>query len=351
MPAIKLAKQPGYIYDLLFVFYLKYNKEYCLDNFVNKKSDKDDKEFYEQILKMFSPISDDLYVFFHALKNGKCFVSSNYFDSFKNSFTSDFDISFLQKALSDYSEVVKQAIYFYFHALSSEDVEKAIGSSVYLFEIIKKSSYSDEEKSRLYEFFINPIPYIQKLQYELMVKELQLSNYYEKHYALILDSYNSLTFEKLNEQVKPLKDIDFIKADKQQLILSFCLLNKNCVSFISVTEGVVYLLGYDYVATIGYIKDRSISIKLDEFGSALAEESRVRMLDLMLEKGEISCKDLERIFNFSGSTAYHHLMTLAKYGVIKTRNEGKTILYSVNTKCFDVVIDVLSKYSSRKERS
>ena len=87
-------------------------------------------------------------------------------------------------------------------------------------------------------------------------------------------------------------------------------------------------------------------VKLDEFGSALGEESRVRMLDFMLERKEITCKDLERTFNFSGSTAYHHLTILLRYGVVKTRNEGKTVLYSVNQTHFDAVVKVLKKYTT-----
>ena len=349
MPNIKLIKEPGYIFDLLFIFFLKYNTEYCMEMFVNKKKETEDKEFYQRILKDFSPISDDLYVFFHAQKNGRCFFSYSYFTHYKKQFTSSYNFEFLQKELSNYPELIQRLIRFYFYELTDEDVENCVNSNVTLFEIIKKSDYSDTEKSRLYEFFMNPIPYIQKLQYELMTKEIQLSVYYEKNYSLIFDAYNGLTVDLLIDQLKPIKDYSFMKNEETHLYISFGLLNSELINIIRANEGVVAVLGIDYLKGGKEIEEKKISIKIDEFGSALSEESRVKMLDMMLERGEITCKDLERSFNFSGSTAYHHLTILLKYGVIKTRNEGKTILYSVDNKSFDAVIDALSKYSSNKK--
>ena len=349
MPNIKLIKEPGYIFDLLFIFFLKYNTEYCMEMFVNQKKETEDKEFYQRILKDFSPISDDLYVFFHAQKNGRCFFAHSYFDHYKNNFTSDYNFEFLQRELSNYDEVVRRAVQFYFYDLSEEEMETCIHSNVKFFEVIKNSDYTDTEKSRFYEFFINPSPYIQKLQYELMAKEVQLSAYYEKNYLSILDAYNQLTIDILIDQLKPLKDLSFFKNDGSQLLVSFCLINRVCIRYMPATDCISYLLGVEYLSKIETIQHSDASVKLNEFGSALSEESRVKMLDLMLEKNEITCKDLERTFNFSGSTAYHHLTILLKYGVIKTRNEGKTIFYSVNNKRFDAVIDVLNKYSSNKK--
>lgn len=350
MPNIKLIKEPAYIFDLLFIFFLKYNTDYCMENFVNKKKETEDRAFYEQILKDFSPISDDLHVFFYAQQNGRCFFTYSYFYPYKEHFASDYNASFLQQKLSDYPKVIRKVIQYYFHELTEEQIDICLNSNVTLFEIIKKSDYSDTEKSRFYEFFMDPIPYIQKLQYELMAKEVQLSAYYEKNYSRIFDAYNHLTIDILVEQLKPLRDLQFLKNGESKLFLSICLINKGCINFTSMNQGFVFLLGDEYMSGIEAAQNQSILIKLDEFGAAIAEESRVKMLDLMLERGEITCKDLEKIFSFSGSTAYHHLTTLMRYGVIKTRNEGKTILYSVNHKCFDAVINLLSKYSGGREK-
>ena len=177
-----------------------------------------------------------------------------------------------------------------------------------------------------------------------------LSAYYEKNYTKILDIYNGLTFDLLNNQLENIHDLRFIKKEEIDFYVSFCLINNVCLNFIPLKDKVVYLLGEDYISSINYIQEYNEAYKLYDFGSAISEESRVKILEVIFERGEITCKDLERLFSFSGSTAYHHLTIMIKSGVIKSRNQGKTILYSINNKCFDLMIGVLKKYSSNMEK-
>ena len=65
-----------------------------------------------------------------------------------------------------------------------------------------------------------------------------------------------------------------------------------------------------------------------------------------MERKEVTCKDLEKTFNFSGSTAYHHITILTKIGAVKIRNEGKTIFYSLNRKYFDMMRAQLKVFSN-----
>lgn len=80
--------------------------------------------------------------------------------------------------------------------------------------------------------------------------------------------------------------------------------------------------------------------------SALSETSRVQILELLSVRDEVTCKDLEKVFNFSGSTAYHHITLLTRVGAVKIRNVGKTIYYSLNRKYFDTMRNALEKFSS-----
>ena len=214
-----------------------------------------------------------------------------------------------------------------------------------VYEVIKNSDYSDTEKLRLYELFINPSFYIQKLQYELTVKDMILSEYYEKNYSRILDAYNSLNVEDVMKQLSPYSAINFEENEDKNLYVTFCLLNTEHINIINLEKSFVFILGDGYVGGIQAVKKTKKIIKLHEFGSAVSELNRVNILDFILEKGEVSCKDLEQRFNFTGSTAYHHLMMLMRFGVIKSRSEGKTVFYSIDNKYFDTVIKLLYKYS------
>ena len=349
MPQMKLLKEPGYIYDLIFIFYLKFNMKLCIDSLDNSGKQSDSIRSFNELLDQFPDIPEDLFVFFHAIENGRCFITTYYFNPYSELFPTTYNFKFLQNELSDRDRLIRNLIQYYFHDLSENEIEECRHSNIALFARIKSSKYSSEEKSKLYEFFIHPEPYIQTLQFELMAKDFMLSQYYEKNYEKILEVHNQTTFELLSEQVKGLKDLSFIKENKQELYVSYCLLREFCINFFGIQEGAVYLLGCDYLSVLDFVKKQNKDVDLQDFGNALCEESRVKILLLLLEREEVTCKDLEKLFSFSGSTAYHHMTMMVKIGVIKTRNEGKTILYSLNRKYFDAVIGVLSKFSSKQE--
>ena len=349
MAQIRLLKEPGYIYDLLFIFILKFNTKLCIEDLGNDDKLSENIKYFNDLLEQFPDIPEELYVFFHTLENGRCFMTTQYFRPYKEQFTTTFNFKFLQNELTDKDRLIRKLIRFYFYELSDEAVEECMNSRTAIFLRIKDSKYSEEEKNRLYEFFIAPDSCVQTLHFELMAKEFMLSQYYEKNYEKILNVYNQTTFEVLSENLKGIDNLDFIERDKQELYVSYCLLRKYCLHFFGVEEGVVYILGYDYLSIIDFVQNRK-SLSILDLGNAICEESRVKILDLLLNREEVTCKDLEKIFSFSGSTAYHHITMMLKFGLVKTRNEGKTILYSLNRKYFDAIIDVLSKYSSRKRR-
>ena len=220
MPPIKLLKEPGYIYDLIFIFYLKFNTRLCIDTLEHYEKQSECVCYFNDVLDQFSDIPEDLFVFFHAIENGSCFITTHYFDPYSELFTTTYNFKFLQNELSDRDRLIRNLIRFYFYGLPENEIEECRNSDVILFSHIKNSKYSNEEKSRLYEFFINPDPYIQMLQFELITKEFMLSQYYQKNYQKILEVYNQTTFELLSEQVKGLKNLNFIKENKQELYLS-----------------------------------------------------------------------------------------------------------------------------------
>ena len=65
MRNVRFLKEPGYIFDLFFLFVLHFNKEYCLSNFINYNKSNEDTHYYNTILDEFPPISEDLRLFFH----------------------------------------------------------------------------------------------------------------------------------------------------------------------------------------------------------------------------------------------------------------------------------------------
>lgn len=342
MSKIILLRDPGYLYDLNFIFCLKFNRPLYIGN-TPKDKQEEAAQFYDQISELFADIPDDLYVFFHATDNGRAFLPTFYFNPYQEQFPTTYNFKFLLNELSDQNKLIRNVIRFYFYNLDEEAVEQCATSLNQIFSCIKKSDYSNEEKNRLYEFFVEPSSYIQTLQYELITKESMLSAYYKDHYQKIIDAFNETTYELLCEQLNDFIDLKFFDNIDQNLYTSYCLLNKYCVVQFFHNNCVTVLMGCEYVSVINDVKNAKPRADLYGLGTALGDENRVKILQFIDENQEITCKDLEKAFSFSGSTAYHHITIMTKSGLVQTRNEGKTLLYSINKKYVADIINILNK--------
>lgn len=347
---IKVLRDPGFLYDLHYLFFARFNTQLCIDSLADSAKREPYKKYLKEMVNRFGDISEELYVFYHANKNGRCFMTTNYMDPYKELFATDFDFRFLMSLLSDGESVRRDLIRFYLHGLSDEEFEECLTSTATLFSYIKKSEYTDEVKSKLYEFFISPEPYVSALKSELTEKEIRLSAYYKDNYQTILDVHNNTTFEALCEKVKDIENSRFLKNYDQCLYTSFCLINKYQMQLFFVSDGAVYILGFDYESIIEAIVLSKNTCPIEDMCSALGEGSRVRIIEMLLREKELTCKEIERAFSFSGSTTYHHITLLTKVGALKFRNVGKLIYYSINRDFFDQMREQLILFSNQEKR-
>ena len=105
------------------------------------------------------------------------------------------------------------------------------------------------------------------------------------------------------------------------------------------------MLGSDYNNAFDFIISRNSVPELDKFGNALAEKNRAEILELLRRKGEITIRDIEQELGFTGTNAYYHLSLMIRANMVKTRNQGRTVLYSINKNYFNAVRGILSKYA------
>lgn len=348
MNKIQLLKEPGYIYDLNFIFCLKFNEKLYIEDLPKEYKKELALEHFNDISTRFQEIPDDLYVFFHANDAGRAFLPTFYFNPYSQLFATTYNFKFLLNELSDNDRLIRNLIKFYFHDLNNEEIERCANSLQTIFSHIKNSDHTEGTKNKLYEFFIAPTRYIQLLQYELIQKEVLLSEYYKDNYQKIIELYNQTTVESLQDALKDCRNID-IKDDTiiTYIPISYCLLNNLCISVWFLKDAFLPLLGCDYTSLLKHTKSNS-NPNLYGLGMALCEKSRVQILDFLVERQEITRKDLEKAFNFSGSTAYHHLIIMTRAGLVKTRNEGKTVLYSLNKKYVANIINTFNTLLKKK---
>lgn len=344
MKILKFIKEPGYLSDLFFIFSLYFNKQYVLTNFINYNKSSEDTEYFNKLINNYLPIPDDLLLFFYFTEDKKNLITQFYYEPYKDLFFDKYSLSTVHDALSDYNQVIDNVLKFYFRNESEDELKKCKDSITEIDKLIKKSKYNGELKSALYSFFISPEPVIQKLLLELMSKEFILAKQYEENRALISQLQDSFDFLNIAERLESGKNTAINLNNFENIYVSFCLNNKNCIKTHFYENAAVLLLGADYKDAIQYLIMQNRLPELDMFGNAISESNRVDILDLMLKKEEITIKDIEQDLGFTGTNAYYHLSLMIKAGMVRTRNHGRTILYSINKNYFHMLCGMLSKY-------
>ncbi len=82
-----------------------------------------------------------------------------------------------------------------------------------------------------------------------------------------------------------------------------------------------------------------------EFCKALADDTRQRILEMLLE-GEMSVGDIADVFATSQPTISHHLNILKQFRLVNSRKEGKQVFYSINR---DNVVECCGKLMAKFE--
>lgn len=76
---------------------------------------------------------------------------------------------------------------------------------------------------------------------------------------------------------------------------------------------------------------------------ALANEDRIEIIRLLKKNSEMCAQDVEKHFFLEQSTTSHHLNTLKRAGIAKSRKRGRNILYSVDYDTFKKIIAEFSE--------
>ena len=343
MKKIKLLQEPGFLWDLYYIFYLKFNYVY-LSKFVFERENEKSVNDHSEILTRFCEFSDDLFVFFHIFSDdNSTFIYNYYLKRYEKDFLKYYNLNFMQQELSDSDQVVKNMILFCFNELDDNELEKCLNSKELLFGHIKMSSYSTEEKLKLYEFFINLPYYIHLFQRTLVDQCLCLSSYYKEHYKEIINAYDLEILYKLNGRFgKNIVDND--EKTRVEEYVSYCIIDRLHFEIFSNSKNYLYMLGSDYEHESNDNKEINSKSLLEKTCYALCEKSRINILYLLLERKEMTCKDVTENFDFSSSTAYHHLSLMEEMGLIITRREGRTVFYRVNKRRFNDMSEYLKQF-------
>lgn len=74
---------------------------------------------------------------------------------------------------------------------------------------------------------------------------------------------------------------------------------------------------------------------------ACADESRLRILNLVFENGEMCISDLERILEFTQAKTSRHLIYLKNSGMVTFRRHNHWVFYQVKDEVYEIVNQLL----------
>lgn len=346
-PEVEFIKEPGYMYDLLSMFVLYFNKEYFLSNMINYDKASADQEHYKSIIKEIEPVSNDLRIFFLMNANARTFMIHNYFDMLDKTFLTTYNLKEVQDSLRDCDSVKSKILEFYLPKLSKTKREECKNDLAELSRQMKIADLNPEIKNGLYSFFIEPEAILQKLAYELISKDFILKKKRESHTLLaeqLQESFNTKeVVEKVSQYQSQNVSIDITHYSK--LYISFSMISKNAIKYYYFSDTVILLLGTDCLSYLDYLSARETAPDLETFGKALSDKYRVGILNLAAKNKEVSIKDIESELGNGGANVYYHLSLMLKANLLRARNQGRAVIYRLNTPYFNSVRDLLLRYA------
>lgn len=344
-PEVEFIKEPGYMYDLLSMFVLYFNKEYFLSNMINYDKASADQEHYKSIIKEIEPVSNDLKIFFLMNANAKAFMMIHYFDAFHDNFLTTYCLKEVQDALRDCDSVKSKILEFYLPKLSKTKREECKNDLAELSRQMKIADLNPEIKNGLYSFFIEPEAILQKLAYELISKDFILKKKRESHVLLAEQTQKDFNAEEVIEKIAKYQNEDINLTRPSKLYITLSMINKNELKYYYYSSITALLFGTDCLSYLEYISGRETAPDLETFGNALSDKYRVGILNLAAKNKEISIKDIESELGNGGANVYYHLSLMLKANLLRARNQGRAVIYRLNTPYFNSVRDLLLRYA------
>jgi DNA-binding transcriptional ArsR family regulator len=88
----------------------------------------------------------------------------------------------------------------------------------------------------------------------------------------------------------------------------------------------------------------------DELWSAIADPSRRRVLDLLVNGGEATATELARQVRFTRQAVSKHLVVLEEAGLVRRHKQGRDVRFRVDDRRLDQATRAMADLASRWDR-
>ena len=348
MPQVKFIHQPGYIFDLISLFILHYNKDLWLDYCKNTGNSQEDLIYIKSISEEFEIESDDLYLFFAEDEVKGSFFIKKYFFEYAERFEQGYDFDFLVSEILNKEKFAQNLLDFYFP--DSGLVVNREDNSFYrsVLDLLSTSSYSDKTKNRILSFFIAPDKFIIPLIKELSDKNAMLNKFYQKNYKRIIDTQENFDIELYKEKLKKIDEKAHAYLMNENIYLSVCLILKNTVEGLKSGNSCLQIIGYDYLETLDGKLSKKTKFDIDLFGKIISDLNRIEVIKMLTSVPELSTSDIAKNLGISINAAYYHLDMMSQEDMLILRNEGRTVYYRLNRTYISKAVEAIRNMFIKK---
>lgn len=290
-------------------------------------SETEDIERAEGIASFYSKVDKRLKLFFDCERKGVSFMSQYLYEmKSKNQI----------HTIEDFLNVIKRD-----KAFKEKLILFYLGENTYLTdnEVMHALMTSFDElcsnyKEMLMYFLMFEIEYMELLFESMLFVGENLKELYRNRREKLNELERKFDFDVIVEKKRTLKKW---AKELQQVEISFSVCNPYVVvGDVDLQQKGWLILGYNYIESLVQRWDMDVSI--EQFGNALGDELRVRIIHEVGKCGEMSAPSLAKMMNLPSSAIFYHLDVLRKATFLCSRMKGRTALYWINRTAFEKMI-------------
>ena len=337
--SMKFDPNPGIYSDSIFSLLLYFNIDDAnsLEPFINPKKRIADIRFYRECLEKFNVPAEEMAPLF-TVYHTQSFAFSKMYDFMSRE--QDFSLEALRRFLPDAKTMLTEVLDFYLPD-EIDDEQPALEALPSLIGMIDTTPLV---KYHLLAMSMGPERYYTIL-FDLLEKRMEQMKAYHKAHKATLDALKKAVSES---EIRAFLESRYTMNGQtlpEDTMYSLTLVGKNAVRFVGGEQGFL-ILGFDYSARMAAMLGEAVKPDIVKMGKALSEEKRVLALHIMIKQGEVTAQQLLKALDLSMTATHYHLEMLQQAGMLSTRNEGRTIFYSVNRTYFDRAPMVFDPFNS-----
>ena len=330
MMNVLFRRNLGFIFDATQIVTCKTaRRESWIDTFVRNGSEAKDLTIIETIIEKFHELNPKLLLIgYRDRKRGSLLEAL--LASYADKFMGNWDVNSFLDYITDVDRFKSYAADFYLGHSGTEMILEEIGDADHL---------SSSLKALLYNFYLFPEKYLVLVRNELLKVFATLEKYHTDNLSCIVNCQEAFNYELLDSENIPFEKKRKWDKGLSTCYVSFSLISKYVIDRNKVGNSGWIILGHEYAKAFETPSETQIDIAA--FGNAFGDKLRVKIVELIVQNGEMTLADLSKAIGVVNTIAIYHLDILKKENLLLHRYEGRKVLYCLNTSQINKGIDAI----------